>query len=131
VISAVLRSFVRQRAGSRCEYCLLPEEASGLGPLQIEHVVARQHGGTDDPSNLAAACDRCNLYKGPNLTTVDPASGQSVSLFNPRTDAWLEHFRLNRGWIVGLTAIGRGTVRLLNMNAQSRIQLRLDAEESG
>jgi 5-methylcytosine-specific restriction endonuclease McrA len=128
VINADLRSFVRQRAGSRCEYCRLPEEASALGSLQIEHVVARQHGGTDDPDNLALACDRCNLYKGPNLTTIDPLSGVAVPLFNPRTDTWSEHFRVETGWIVGLTSVGCGTARLFNMNAESRVQLRREAQ---
>jgi hypothetical protein len=128
VISADLRSFVRQRAGDRCEYCRLTQGASALGPLQIEHVVARQHGGTDDPANLALACDRCNLYKGTNLTTLDPETGLVVPLFNPRADGWAEHFRVEQGWVIGLTPIGRGTVRLLNMNAESRVQLRLEWE---
>src|SRR3989442_4636901 len=39
---------VRQRAADRCEYCRLPEEFSGLR-FHIEHIVARQHGGSDDP----------------------------------------------------------------------------------
>jgi hypothetical protein len=126
VIGADLRLLVRNRAGDRCEYCRLTQIASGLGPLQIEHVIARQHGGSDDAHNLALACDRCNLHKGTNLTTVDPGSGLVVPLFNPRTDDWTVHFRMECGWIVGLTPVGRGTARLLNMNAESRVQLRAE-----
>jgi len=70
------------------------------------------------------ACDRCNAYKGPNLTSIDPESGQIVPLFNPREDVWSDHFLLQGGDVVGLTPTGRATVRLLNMNARYRVQLR-------
>jgi len=43
---------VRERAGYRCEYCSLPQDAE---PFFGYHVVARQHGGTDDSRNLAAS----------------------------------------------------------------------------
>jgi 5-methylcytosine-specific restriction endonuclease McrA len=49
------RRRVRRRARNRCEYCQLPQAA--IRPRhQIEHVVAIQHGGGDEPSNLALAC---------------------------------------------------------------------------
>jgi 5-methylcytosine-specific restriction endonuclease McrA len=35
-----------------------------LGPVTIEHIVPRVHGGTDAPENLALACARCNFQKG-------------------------------------------------------------------
>ena len=84
----------------------------------------RQHGGSDDPSSLALACDRCNAYKGPNLTGIDPDTGTVVALFNPRRDVWDHHFTVQGGQITGLTATGRATVRLLNMNAPRRVELR-------
>jgi 5-methylcytosine-specific restriction endonuclease McrA len=78
--------FVRQRAAERCEYCGLPQKFSGLR-FHIEHIVARQHGGSDESSNLALACPECNLRKETNLTVLtlirpgDPAlSSASVSL---------------------------------------------------
>ena len=123
-MDAAVRNVVRQRASARCEYCRLPESALDLS-LHIEHIVARQHGGGDDPWNLCLACDRCNLYKGPNLTSIDPQSGIIVPLFHPRRQPWHEHFTVRGAEIVGLTPIGRATVRLLNMNASSRVRLRL------
>lgn len=30
-----------------------------------KHIVAKQHGGLDETGNLALACHRCDLYKGP------------------------------------------------------------------
>jgi hypothetical protein len=88
------------------------------------NVVSRQHGGSDDPNSLALACDRCNAYKGPNLTSIDPDTGTVVALFNPRRDRWDDHFAVEGGHIAGLTATGSATVRLLNMNAPRRVELR-------
>ena len=121
-----LREVVRRRAGNACEYCRIPQEATPVIPFHVEHIVSRQHGGTDDPATLALACDRCNAYKGPNLTSIDPDSGVMVALFNPRQDVWTDHFVLRHGHIVGLTSTGRATARLLNMNAARRVELRLE-----
>lgn len=124
-MDAATRELVRQRAANRCEYCGIAQEHI-VARLQIEHVVARQHGGTDDSSNLALSCDRCNLHKGTNLSAVDPETGDIVLMFHPRTDRWHEHFKLEFGEILGRTATGRATARLLNMNAPRRVQLRLE-----
>jgi len=51
-----LRQTVRERAGYRCEYCSPPQDAEPFFAYHVEHVVARQHGGTDDSGNLALAC---------------------------------------------------------------------------
>lgn len=123
-MDATTREQVRRRARDTCEYCRIPQEASPVIPFHVEHVIAKQHGGTDDPAQLALACDRCNAYKGPNLTSVDPDSGDVVPLFHPRQDAWDDHFKFDRGAVVGLTPTGRATVRLLNMNARRRVELR-------
>ena len=122
-MDAELRALVWQRAGDRCEYCRLRQEHLPL-ILQIEHIIAKQHGGDDDPGNLALSCDRCNAYKGPNLSGIDPGTRQLVSLFNPRSQNWHEHFWLDGATIAGLTPIGRATLRVLNMNAPRRVRLR-------
>jgi hypothetical protein len=124
-MDSATRDSIRQRAGERCEYCRLPQSATPLLGFHIEHIVARQHSGSDDLSNLALACDRCNAYKGPNLTSIDKETGEVSILFHPRTDRWDEHFVMENGMISGLTPTGRATVRLLNMNANRRVQLRL------
>lgn len=129
-MDADTRELVRQRAGNRCEYCRLRQEHSLL-VLHIEHIAARKHGGVDDPSNLALACDRCNLHKGPNLSGVDPETNQIVTLFHPRLQVWHEHFTLESAHIVGLTPCGRATVRVLNMNAARRVRLRAILQDRG
>ena len=117
------RALVRERAGGRCEYCHFPDHALEL-PFHVEHIVATVHRPNNRPTNLAWACPRCNLHKGPNLSTVDIETGQLVELFNPRTMQWSDHFELRNGVIVGITSCGEGTARLLDMNNPQRLQHR-------
>jgi hypothetical protein len=124
-MDATTRELIRRRAGNRCEYCWLRQEQSGLSHY-IEHIVAKQHGGSDDPDNLALACNRCNASKGPNLTGIDAASGDVVPLFHPRRDVWTDHFEFAGPRIVGLTATGRATVHVLAMNDERRVERRAE-----
>ena len=125
MIKAELRRLVISRAGNRCEYCRINQDALPFFRFHIEHVIARQHDGPDEQENLALACGHCNRHKGPNLSALDPSSGRLVPLFNPRETVWLEHFDLEpAGEIAGLTDIGRATVRLLRMNEPQRTLLR-------
>jgi hypothetical protein len=126
-----LRQLVRERAGRRCEYCRIPQSSLPWARFHIEHVRARQHGGGDDFGNLALACRRCNAYKGPNLTAIDPSTSVIALLFNPRSDAWEEHFAVDEFLIVGLTPIGRATAALLNMNDPDRVHLRAELAALG
>jgi HNH endonuclease len=122
-MDAALRQLVRARAGNRCEYCHLSQRVVDQ-TLQIEHIIARQHQGGEHESNLALACDQCNLHKGPNLSAIDPETGDIVELFHPRKDAWEGHFQWRGAEIAGRTATGRATARLLDMNSWVRVQFR-------
>jgi HNH endonuclease len=122
-MDSAISQLVRQRAGQRCEYCRLPQSASALR-FHIEHIIARQHGGTDDPANLALACPECNYQKGPNLSSIDPDTGKVTPLFHPRRDQWAEHFVRDDARIVGKSPTGRTTVWLLEMNTGDRLRWR-------
>ncbi|WP_395744985.1 HNH endonuclease [Prosthecobacter sp.] len=115
---------VRQRASERCEYCGIPETDSGLR-FHVEHIIACQHGGSDELGNLALACPDCNWNKGTNLTGIDPDTGDVTVLFHPQRDAWREHFQNDPPRIKGDTGTGRTTVWLLNMNHPLRLRHRL------
>lgn len=130
-MSPELRQQLRERAAGRCEYCHLPETLELTGPFHVEHVIARQHRGTDELSNLAWACSRCNRHKGTNLSTVDPDSDEVVSLFNPRRDHWDDHFEVVGAIIRGRTSTGRATAWLLQMNAERRVELRSELTAQG
>ena len=116
---------VRVRAGHRCEYCRFPEAFAEL-PFQLDHIIAQQHGGPTVLENLALACCYCNRYKGPNLSGIDPNSGEVVTLFHQRRQQWDEHFRWSKdgAQIIGTTASGRATVARLQMNRSLAVQAR-------
>jgi hypothetical protein len=122
-ISAALRREVRERAGERCEYCLLAE-SQAFFPHEPDHLIALKHGGETVLANLALACFDCNRFKGSNIASLDTVSGGLVALFNPRTQKWSEHFQLDGARIVPLTSVGRVTERLLRLNIQHRIERR-------
>lgn len=124
MIDAATRRIVRQRAGDRCEYCRVRQLSIPLAAFHIEHIIAIQHGGTDDLSNLCLSCPDCNRRKGPNLSAIDPDSHILVRLFDPRHDNWDDHFSIVYVEIVGLTETGRATSRLLRFNSEKRLILR-------
>jgi hypothetical protein len=123
-MDAATRNLIRRRAGDRCEYCGLHQDQSPLASLQLEHIRPRKHNGTDDLDNLALACIDCNLHKGTNVAGYDPQTGALTELFNPRRQVWSEHFEWRGLEISGLTAVGRTTVAVLELNGEDRLELR-------
>src|SRR5438034_5387039 len=112
-MDAATRELIRQRAARRREYCHFPDRALDL-PFHVEHIVASVHLIDDSVENLAWACPRCNLRKGTNLSTIDFETGERVDLFNPRIMIWDEHFAIRDGYVIGMSACGRGTAHLLD-----------------
>jgi len=119
-IDAALREFVRLRAAGLCEYCRISERFT-LAEHEIDHVIAVKHGGQTSAENLALCCTVCNRFKGSDIASLDPETGQLTPLFHPRIDRWDDHYRVRNGEILALTAAGRATVRLLRMNRPARI----------
>ncbi len=129
MIDAATKRLIRQRANQRCEYCGLHQDNSPLATLQIEHINPKKHGGTDDYENLALACIDCNLAKSSNIAGRDPVTTQLTLLFHPRQDRWDDHFEWDGIHVVGLTAVGRTTVYVLNMNSEFQLELRAALRE--
>ena len=130
MIAPELRRLVAERAGRRCEYCLLPQ-AVALHRHEPDHIIPLQHGGETDGDNLALACLRCNRYKEPNVGSIDPLTGQLVPLFHPRPQVWEQHFQIVDALIKPLTPEGRVTVRLLRLNEPDRLAERQRLIEAG
>lgn len=122
-MDSVLEAAVRRRAQRRCEYCHFPEELAEL-PFQIDHIIAKQHGGAPVIENLALACAFCNRHKGPNLSGVDPVTNKVVRLFDPRKQSWPEHFSWNGPLLVGKTDTGRATIQTLAINRADAVAVR-------
>lgn len=123
MIDTATRAFVVARAGSRCEYCQL-SQASYEATFNIDHIVASQHRLDDDPANLALCGPKCNRKKGPNLAGIDPLTQSLVQLYHPRRERWPDHFRWNGPLVQGLTATGRTTIAVLDLNNDDRVRLR-------
>ena len=119
-----MRTFVREQAFNRCDYCQREQETSPLIRLQIEHIIPIKHGGGDELENLALACAECNLKKSSDLAGFDPETKTLMPLFHPRRDPWDDHFTWIGLRIVGLTSVGRTTVRVLDLNAPARLRVR-------
>ena len=124
-LSEAIRQRVRERAGDRCEYCLSHQDYV-LGKLQIDHVQPIAMGGSDAQDNLCLACELCNQYKWTKTHGIDPQTGQLIPLFNPRRQSWAEHFAWSPDGaeIIGLTACGRATIIVLNLNNKLAITVR-------
>jgi hypothetical protein len=108
---------IRLIARNRCGYCLSPQRLV-MARLEIEHIIPRARGGTNDESNLWLSCPLCNRHKADRTVGWDHETGIEVSLFNPRTQRWTDHFRWSDDGIriIGLTATGRVTVRALHLD---------------
>ena len=123
-ISKEFRDFVHERAADRCEYCLVNQGMRAFS-FHIDHVISEKHGGPTTLDNLALSCPKCNAYKGSDIGTNDPQTGDLVRLFNPRTQNWNEQFRVEEnGTIIGLTPEGRATALLLQFNQSDRVRQR-------
>lgn len=121
-IPAALRYSVQERAGNRCEYCLIHEDDTEFG-CETDHILSEKHLGKTTYENLALACFFCNRNKGSDLGSVlatdDPVL---IRFFNPRTDDWSEHFAFDaQNYIVSLTNIGRVTSRIFGFNVENRV----------
>jgi hypothetical protein len=101
----------------------MPQSHSSI-PFEIDHIIAQKHKGQTVAENLALACFYCNSFKGPNIGGIDPETRKLTSLFNPREEVWSEHFQWQGAILIGLTAIGRTTIDVLEINASDCVLLR-------
>jgi hypothetical protein len=87
----------------------------------------RSRGGFTELDNLALACPHCNARKWAHTEGFDSTTGDSIPLFDPRTQVWSDHFRLSSADAVtveGVTPCGRGTVDRLRMNDPGLLLIR-------
>src|SRR6185503_2327873 len=128
-ISTQLRQTVADRAKQSCEYCLIAEADTFYG-CEVDHIISLKHGGSSDPANLALAFTLCNRAKGSDLGSISK-SGDFTRFFNPRTDRWVDHFRLEGATIHPLTPIGEVTARIFGFNDSARLHEREEITRFG
>jgi hypothetical protein len=102
-VSKRTRYEVLKRDNFTCRYCRSTEQS-----LKVDHVIPVALGGSDDPSNLVAACQDCNAGKAstsPTEAMVADVSeravawGQAITQFNAaqmadrkKRDAYVRRF---------------------------------------
>jgi len=129
-ISDELRLRVEVRAGRRCEYCRIHSALQGA-TFHVDHIQPLSAGGSDDFENLSFACPTCNLAKSNRASRIDPDTGASVPMFNPRRDTWFVHFRFEGYSLLGLTGCGRAVIAEFDLNTPKYIFIRSAEREFG
>ena len=119
------RQAVIGRARGCCEYCR-SQARFAIQPFSVEHIIPRSRGGETALDNLALACQGCNNHKYTKTKARDPVTGDIVPLYHPRRQQWRDHFAWNEDFmlIVGLTRVGRTTVKALQLNREALVNLR-------
>ena len=59
-VSGTIRYQILKRSKFHCELCGISAEQKAL---EVDHIIPRNKGGSDDPSNLQALCYSCNAMK--------------------------------------------------------------------
>lgn len=124
-IPAALYARLEAAARFRCGYCQTSSHVTGQ-PLSVEHITPIARGGATTESNLWLSCRRCNEFKGAQIEAIDPDTDLTEPLFNPRQQAWREHFAWSEDGtgVVGLTPCGRATVAALRLNNEEIVAAR-------
>ena len=129
-VSAALRRRIITRANYLCEYCLIHEDDTYFG-CQVDHIISEKHGGATEAKNLANACSVCNRNKGSDIGSILWETGEFIRFFNPRTDRWADHFKLDGIEIIPLTDIGTVTAQILDFNDVERLLERQELQDLG
>jgi hypothetical protein len=98
-----------------------------LTGASIVSSIRKTHHSQPSTSSTSARID-CNLHKGPNLTGIDPETDAVTPLFHPRQQRWDDHFRWDGIHLIGQTAVGRTTIRVLCLNSDEQLELRMAGE---
>lgn len=123
--SKKVKNAVAERANYICEYCICPLLLSS-SPFSVEHIVPIVKEGSNEMDNLAFACQGCNNFKYTLTEAIDPITGQLAPIYNPRKDAWKEHFKWNDDFteMLGISPTGRATISKLKLNREGVVNQR-------
>jgi HNH endonuclease len=130
-ISIKTRQAVEERANGCCEYCMAQQRYSH-DYFSVEHIVPIVKGGSSRKENLANSCQACNNHKYIFVEAIDPVTGKTVPLYNPRKQQWKDHFTWDETYskVIGLSPTGRATVERLCLNRDGLVNLREVLAES-
>ena len=127
VLEPVLRSLPPEAARQ-----IVRAEADEDLQQRVQELAGRANEGIltpDEQREYEAYVDAGDIVA--TLQAGGPDTGEIVPLFNPRKQTWNDHFAYEGAEIIGLTATGRVTVEVLNMNEPRRLALRQELLENG
>lgn len=106
------RTLIYCRDNHTCAYC---KSSDPSGRLEIDHIVPKSQGGSDELWNLASICRRCNGKKSNKQSGIDPLTQKEVRLYHPVDDIWEDHFKRSNSSevVMGISPVGRATAELL------------------
>ena len=125
---------VLKRDGFCCRYC---GRSSPDVVMHVDHVIPLSAGGTHDIDNLIAACESCNLGKGPIMLTetIDWKTVVERRVQQTESDAWdvIDVLNLDRvvkgkaipkDWLTGTQSLLRRISKdeLLQVAAESALR---------
>lgn len=124
-ISKKLKQAIEERANGCCEYCKAQQRYSH-DYFSVEHIIPLIKKGTSNEDNLAFCCQACNNHKYIFTEAIDPITGMTAVLFNPRKQDWKLHFTWDKSFtlIIGLSSSGRATIERLSLNREGLVNLR-------
>jgi hypothetical protein len=131
-VPAAIKRLVFERANGCCEYCHCQQELSP-DTFSIEHILPKALSGADSVDNYAFSCQGCNGHKLTAIEAADPETGALVPLYNPRTQAFSDHFEWTPDYqrLLGKTPTGRATIARLQLNRPYVVNLRRALTISG
>ena len=121
---------VARRAQNRCEYCHAPEIVFNMR-FEVDHVLPRSHGGSNQLDNLALSCPVCNLFKSDFYPQLELDFAPEQRILHPLRDDIGRHYLLreNSGWLVPITETGRFHIAVLQLNRPELVAYRLRTRE--
>jgi hypothetical protein len=89
----------------------------------------KKRGGAPVTGASIAGCRRRSIVFhsrswGPNVGGIDPAGGKLIRLYHPRRDRWEEHFQWAGATLMGLSVVGRVTIRVLAIDDPDDLAVR-------
>lgn len=89
-----IREQILQRDQHTCQYC-------GQEANTVDHIIPRKHGGDDDPQNLVACCNKCNMAKGGRFFDEPKTLRTVPGAFTP-DNVRVQHYAGHDGHEMGL-----------------------------
>jgi|GEM_PF-4272933 len=83
-----------------CQYC---GDRPGTNNLQLDHIIPRAFGGSNEPENLTTSCQKCNSMKSDRVCVPNRFKSGKTNRFN--NSVWKE---FSGGWQIVLSEPEKG-----------------------